>query len=378
MLPYTVFLLAALFLSSSCKAGGMDPLVPDAPSPLDCLPDGACAAQDEIVYVDADRGVDDAACTKPSPCKRISTGLATGRSNLWIRGTFDEAITVDGRVDGRIVSIQAEPGQATLTLSGGGGAVLTAKNGASVSVYGVAIAGAHITGTAGISSQASTLSLSHVTISHMPGTAVLVDGGSITLTQSMIAYNTGGGVSVIGSTGFVIVGNTFIGNGHVRLPFGAINIATTQSAANRMEFNSFFKDVAQDGVGSAIACDAGKFVARNNVIYANGSATSTLQVSGSCSHEYTVTGPVTPLPGIGNQFVTSPIFSDPAYDDLHLMPGCPGLHAADPGTDLRGVAERDLDGTIRKQRASDGAYETPAAASTPTPCPAQATSAAGS
>jgi hypothetical protein len=50
-----------------------------------------------------------------------------------------------------------------------------------------------------------------------------------------------------------------------------------------------------------------------------------------------------------------PRFANPSQGDLHLLPMSPAIGAADPASDLTGIAARDLDGDIRTKPADIGA-----------------------
>jgi len=103
----------------------------DCPLSSACLPDGSCASTTDVAYVDPLQGVG-SACTLAAPCKRVSDALATARPYVKLKGTIDEAVTING---GRVVAILADPGT-TLTRTNGNGAVLTAQDdGTSVSIY---------------------------------------------------------------------------------------------------------------------------------------------------------------------------------------------------------------------------------------------------
>jgi hypothetical protein len=52
-----------------------------------------------------------------------------------------------------------------------------------------------------------------------------------------------------------------------------------------------------------------------------------------------------------------PLFQNVATGDLHLRPGSPAIRAADPGSILTGIAERDIDGDVRIAPATIGADE---------------------
>lgn len=331
----------------------------DCPLSNACLPDGSCAAETDVAYADP-LGADNTLCSKVAPCLRVANALATGRRYVKFHGTIDEAVTVDR---GRAVTFLADPGATLTRRSAGSQPVLTVKDeGTSLAVYGLTIANALDTATIGVvvppASGDPTVALTRVTISNNPGGGISISGGALDLAQSLVSDNLGGGATVSMPAKFAIVGNLFIDNGTGSSPLGAIAISTLASTTNRLEFNSFYRNASQDGVGAAIRCVAGAFTARDNILYANGSATNHEQVSGTCAHTYSLVQPGTLPAGNGN-LAADPRFQDAAGGDLHLLPGSPAFQAADPDSDLTGLASRDIDGTSRKRPATIGAYQPP-------------------
>ena len=180
----------------------------------------------------------------------------------------------------------------------------------------------------------------------------------MTISQSTIAGNTGGGIFIM-NTAFVVVGNAFFQNGTNGSLVGALAVSAPSNAANRLEFNSFSKNASTDGVASAIQCTVtGAFTARNNIMSDNGTLSNMNQVGGTCMHAYSIARPGTVPSGSGNSGA-DPLFKNTTTGDLHLMPGSPALGAADPMSTLTGVAEFDIDGEKRTSPSDIGADEVP-------------------
>jgi hypothetical protein len=154
------------------------------------------------------------------------------------------------------------------------------------------------------------------------------------------------------------VGNVFFANGTSLGNVGGVAVSTSQSSANRLEFNSFNKNQTQNGLGTAIQCVAGTFTARNNAMSENGTLTNMEQVGGTCVHAYSIARPGTVPPGTGNSGM-DPMFENTTTGDLHLKAGSPALGAADPASMLTGPAEFDIDGNKRTSPADIGADEVP-------------------
>jgi hypothetical protein len=325
----------------------------DCPS-IACLPDGSCAAEADVAYVEA-AAPDTAPCSRVAPCGHVATALATDRHYVKLRGTIDEGVTVDG---GRIVTFLGDP-KATLTRrSGGGPIVLVRGTGTMVAIYDLAIADAGAGGVGVVmpSSSAPSVTLVRTTIHNNPGGGISISGGSLLIARSTISGNLGGGITILQDGKFDVIDNVFVGNGSLNSATGAIAITVGSSAGDRLEFNTFYDNVAQDGVGPAIQCSAGSFIARNNILYGNGTVSAPQQVGGSCGHAYSIMQPG-PLPsGLGNQSA-DPRLVDPDAGNFHLLPGSPAIGASDPSSDLSGATAKDFDGAARVKPAAIGAYQ---------------------
>lgn len=344
-----------------------------------CLPDGSCADAGQVAYVEpAPGGTDNSSCTRATPCTVIAKAVTTGRPYVKLAGTTNEQVTLNNRN----VTLLAEPG-AKLTATSNG--ILLRIDGTSqVAIYDLEISGASgssgfgisissgatamvrltrvkVSGNqaGGISASGGTLAVSQSTISDNIGGGISASGVTLTVSQSTISGNAGGGISVGVNGTFAIVGNVFFENGAQAGTVGGVSISTAQNAANRLEFNSFNKNATTDGFGPAIQCMVGgAFVARNNVMSENGTLTNMNQVGGTCTHTHSIVRPGTLPPGEGNSSA-DPLFVNTTTGDLHVRAGSPVLGAADPRTDLTGLAARDIDGDVRTVPADIGADEVP-------------------
>lgn len=324
-----------------------------------CLPDGSCAPASSVAYViAAPAGADNSRCGLTNPCASVSAALATGLPLLKLSGTIDEGVIVDS---GRMVTFLADPG-AKLKHSSGEPILTVRGDGTSLQVYDLSLSeapnsanGFGLLVPAGAGSP--TVSLTRVTIANDPAQGISVSGGTLRISQSIISSNTGGGIAITNAT-FAVIGNVFFNNGNDTSTTGGLFINSTQSAANRVEFNSFSRNKAQDAVGTGIQCTAGGFTARNNVLSDNGTVTNSVQVGGGCSHAYSIVRPGALPNGPGNK-ADDPKFRNAAMGDLHILPGSAAIGGADPGTDLSGIAARDIDGDLRKAPADIGADQVP-------------------
>lgn len=324
-----------------------------------CLPDGSCAQPDNVAYIAAaPSGTDNPICSLTTPCTRVAAALATGRPYVKFHGVIDEAVLVNG---GRSVTFLGDPG-AELTRSVGSGAIVTVQDDrTSLSIYELSISNAP-NSASGIGcliptgAGAPTLSLTRVSITNNPGGGISSSLGAVTVAQSTISGNQGGGISIANGI-FIVVGNVFFNNGGNTTLVGGISIGTAANSANRLDFNSFALNTSQDGISPAVQCVAGSFTAKNNIMSGNRTPTpGANQAGGTCMHAYSIIQPGTIPPGTQNSG-SDPLFVDPAKGDLHLQSTSPARRAADPGSDLTGVASHDIDGNVRVAPADIGAYQ---------------------
>lgn len=340
----------------ACDAGGAGRCIrhTDCESRA-CLPDGTCADAADVAYVEA-ATPDTAPCTKVAPCGHISIALTTGKLTIKLHGTIDgDGVTVDR---GRVVTLLGDPGATLTRRAGGGPVVLATGTGTRLSIYDVAIADAGPTsiGIVMPSSSAPNVTLVRTTIRNNPGGGISAAGGSLSIEQSTVSDNLGGGITLLQSSQFYIVSSVFFANGSLSSATGAVMIAIDASAGNRLEFNTFYDNIAQSGVGAAIQCSAGAFVARNNILYGNGTLASPQQIGGSCGHAYSIVLPGTLPPGPSNR-AADPRFINPEAGDFHLGAGSPAIGASDPGSDLCGAASIDFDGAPRVKPVAIGAFQ---------------------
>lgn len=318
-----------------------------------CLPDGSCAMENEVAYLDSG-GTDNPTCSKALPCTKFDKALVTGRMFVKIKGMINEQVTINNRS----VTLLADPG-AKLT-STNSGVILRVDGSSVVNIYDLEISNGLGAGGIGLSMPAgnsATVNLRRAKLLNNTGGGINTSNGNLTVSQSTISSNAGGGISLTNGT-FVIVGNVFFNNGTQLGSVGGVAITASQNAANRLEFNSFNKNQTQDGLGTAIQCIAGSFTARNNILSGNGTASNLEQTGGTCLHAYSIVRPGALPAGTGNSAM-DPLFTNTTTGDLHLMAGSPALGAADPSSNLLGAAEFDIDEQKRTSPADLGADEVP-------------------
>lgn len=320
-----------------------------------CLPSGACAADGAVLHT-SPSGPETATCSSTDPCSlthalalvdatRKVIQLAGGTYTFSTTVTLDKELTLFGR-------------DAVIDHNGTDGSTIRIGPNGKVDLDYVTIIGADGMYGHGIESTDSTATLRAHAISVLNNQRIGIDwsGASLTLVVSRIAQNGGGGVRVMGSA-FKITGNVFWANGSDASTVGGVSIGGSLQSTNRLDFNSFTRNSTQDGLGAAVNCN-GALSARNNIMSFNGTLTNAEQVSGTCSHTYSIVRPGSLPSGIGNA-ASDPLFVNTATGDLHIQTGSPALSAADPTSDLSDVAAHDLDGQLRQAPADIGADEVP-------------------
>jgi hypothetical protein len=300
----------------------------------------------------------ESACTASQPCS-LQTALTLFTPQRFAiklsPGTYRGAISIG---DNQRLEIHGDGADLTRNA---GGPLLVARGLAELTVLGLRIHHADGVGTGhGISCSEEfgnmpAVTLHRVIIDTNREIGIVATYCKLRVERSTISGNRGGGISMTNGT-FVIVGNVVFDNGSFTTPVGGISIANP-STTDRLEFNTFCFNLAQDGRGAAIDCFVEPFTARNNIISHNYSGTGVEQARG-CTLEYSLVYPGPVLPGIGNSSA-DPLFENLGEGDLHLMAGSPARGAADPGSDLTGPAGLDIDGDQRTSPADIGADEVP-------------------
>jgi Right handed beta helix region len=323
-----------------------------------CLPDGRCADEAEVAYVDGAAPATAVECTRLEPCRQLiqALNLMPQRPVIKVlRGTVVE--DTNRQIYNRTVTIVADPG-AVLTRAGQGECLRVEGQAARVTIEDLAVSNIQGGGTA-IFLRDGELTLNRVEISNNTGVGIRVGGGALRLARSRISGNRDGGLSIENSSAiFEVVGNFFIGNGTSGSISGAIRINNAQASLARLEHNSLYGNLA-GGRGGAIDCN-GALVARNNIVSGAAGAPVTQQLGGSCTYTYSIFNALSnPVPaGPGNRG-TDPQFVDPASGDLHIRESSPAQGAADPNTVLDALSELDRDGDRRIAPADIGADEVP-------------------
>jgi hypothetical protein len=353
------------------------------------LPSGGCAAPDTIIHAAStgDTGPKSACggSGQKSCTLEDALALAAADSTKKVIRLDDNGTFTPSRSNFVVnTNITIEAHMATLhPKNGSDGPILKVTGGKSLTLLGGTVEGATGTGGDGIACDASsTLAVQGATIQNnkesaidssscnltitstkMQGNsandnnslAINVTGGSIVMYRSTLMQNRGGELAIGGGATFQILENAFLNNGDPNGFNAGIAISAPTNLINRFDFNTIVANKSQTTPG--IQCSAGTFTAQNNIIWNN---TGSGPLGGTCVHDYSFIGPTVTIPGItdgGHNKAIDPKLVSEA-NDPHLQPGSPAIKAANPATDLTGIAAKDIDGDARTMPADCGADQT--------------------
>lgn len=304
-----------------------------------CLPDGSCADEASVAYVDP-TATNNPACSLSTPCNKVASALSTNRPYVKITGTIDEAITLDGT---RTVTFLGAPG-AKLTRTNNG-QLLRIADAARVAIYDLEISGA-LGANVGISmspGNTAALSLVRAKVIGNTGGGVSASGGSLTISQSTIAGNAGGGVKIDGAQ-FDITNTIIAKNGSVSTSYGGMLVSQTNTGTRRFEFNTVTENGGMTGATTGVLCNliGQPMTFSNNIIYGNQVIAPGAQAGGvNCTWTYSDIGPDA-VSGTGN-INADPMFVNAAQDNYHIAATSPCKDAADPAATITS----DMDGETR-------------------------------
>lgn len=220
-----------------------------------CRPDGACAAESEVAYVET--GGVGRLCMKGLPCT-LQAALGTDRPYIKIKGSITENVTVNVA---RPITILAEPGA---SLSKDSGILLRIEGGSDLTVYDLTFTGTK-GGADAISMQngnTANLTLHRVKVVKNSGAGIKADGGTLNLFRSTIAQNAGGGIVLSSTTAFDIRNNFIIQNGSPSSEIGGLK-AISVGSTNKLEFNT----IVDNQAGNAAAQTGGVICVNNAAPY---------------------------------------------------------------------------------------------------------------
>lgn len=308
----------------------------DCGSAESCLPTGACGGDDTVAYVEMN--ATGTTCTKADPCDRVSDAMNLQPERMFIKitGAIDEGVSINDRD----VTLFGAPG-AKLHRSSAG-TVVNITSGSNVSIYDLEITRL-TSGTFGIQMQSGatgSLTLRRVAVTGHDQRGLAIMGGRITIHQSRISDNPGGGLDIRDGTMGFEVRNTFIyvnGNDGAGTTIGGVRIEP--NVGGKFEFNTV---VYNEGSGSThkpgVSCAGASNTMNGNIVLGNRQAfdppSDLTQVNGDCT--------------VGTNFVSGTAtvsFEAPLMGNFHLTAASPTT-VLDAATDCSTVTD-DFDGDAR-------------------------------
>lgn len=300
-----------------------------------CLPNGSCGASADVAYVTPTGGGTD--CSQSAPCSSVKVALATHRNFVKLSGSLSEGVAITNQN----VTILAEPGT---KLSAGTGYMFDFVGSSQVTIFDLEISSPNALGIR-LSTSGTAVSLQRVTLRDMHS-AIDMSGGTLNISQSTVRNNDdgitgfGGTINISESTfadndrGMYVAGGTLnISRSTIRnnkttgvfmadtATFHIVNnfihhngtpassevggVRALPIGNSTLEFNTIVFNSATAAGAGGVACSDAAFVARNNLIYGNTSATA-----GTCMFD--------PLPSN-----TDPKFANPAENDYQLTANTP-------------------------------------------------------
>lgn len=310
----------------------------DCPSNA-CLPTGACANADDVLYVDG-MSPNTMTCDKANPCSTVQAALAASATKSIIRVTGKVAtgtvITLNSRDVTILGEIVAPTAAKTSILSSTGATDVMALDGTSkVRLYDLQLDGA-----LGVDRNAIVIANTHSGELELQRCVVtnnyfgITNGGNslVTLSRSIVSTNNHGGVILNGNTPKFDITNNFIfrngGSGGGIQHSGITIIGVNPGTPARLEFNTIVDNDANGGGSRSggVQCTMTSFAAPNNLIVRNAldddPNMAGAQVNGGC----VFTGSVTSATLMNITFVKP----DSGPFDYHLV--APSLGAIDQAT----------------------------------------------
>jgi Right handed beta helix region len=285
-----------------------------------CLPDGSCAVDTKVAYVDGGTGSLASECTQAAPCLLVSTGLNKKREIVRVKGVVNEPSTVAtttttkqilGAPGAKIVSINvggdplfsvvsgSDTTFTNITIGGNGtlipaacvdwpsnsngkltitkGKIERCKVGVNLASSGgtVTVTSSTVSGntTAGISSSGGTVTVTSSTVSGNTTAGISSSGGTVTVTSSTVSGNKGGGV-LISASNFMLVNNFVIDNGdsaNTGSSFGGVSLDTNNGSTSKFENNTVAYNRTKNAASAApgVECTISNFIATGNIVTSN-------------------------------------------------------------------------------------------------------------
>ncbi len=246
-----------------------------------CLPDGSCAVEGDVAYVDGTSGAG-VTCTKNAPCKTVTLAIATPKALVKVTGAVDDRVSI-----GRAVKLFAAPNAELSSTSNG--TLLTTTGAATVEVYDLTIANASGVNVGyGVQVSANTtFAMTRGNITGCREAGLITNGGTVTVTGSTVTGNTGGGISITNST-FKLVNNFIASNGNGAVNgsgFGGVQMSSSATTNEFTQNTVVFNHQTAIALNSpGVNCSVSNFAGARNIISGNDTGTVFgAQTAGACT-----------------------------------------------------------------------------------------------
>jgi len=296
-----------------------------------CLPTGACGDDTNVAYVSAS-GIDGGACTRADPCLKITMAATRGKPYIKVQNDLDEAVTLNNAS----VTILATRGTAVKRTTSG--AIFDIRGTSSVTIRDLTIRdGLGSTGHGIVVpfGEPVTLSLDRVNVINNAGVGLSVQGGTLTVSRSVVSGNTSGGAYVYAN--FNITNSLFVANGSTLSNTGGAFL--TPSGNVTFKFNTVANNAAMSGAITGINC--GNAMTSSNTIVSGNT------VSNSCGFEYSLFDmgtAVSPTNLAGDPKFKNVMAGNPlAADYFRIQSASDAVDHADPASTMN----TDIDGDSR-------------------------------
>jgi len=315
---------------------------------LTCMPDGSCAAESDVAYVEAPTGAGGGVCTRQNPCGRVSQGVASLKKVIKLTGVNTENVTIRDRA-----TLLTIVGDATARLVANNGAVLDVQGSTKLAVAGVTIGADTATATAGVVfAIASTgqIELRRVRVQNHNSGGIRILDGELRMFESTVYGNLGGGVSIAPTALVYTLRNNFIiGNGKSSgvspgpSPFGGVLLEP--DVGGTFEFNTVAINSSSGTRKPGIACTGPSNRAANNIVVNNFEATTGMTDGSQVNNDASACafGNTVKL-GNGAPLVFAAMGSDPP--DFHLTAQSPTT-VRDAAGNCAATVPTDVDGQSR-------------------------------
>lgn len=295
-----------------------------------CLPTGACGDNTNVAYVAAG-GNDAGACTLDSPCGTITAAATKGKPYIKVQNDLSEAVSLDNAN----VTILAEPG-ATIRRSTTGPIFdlrgtsnitirdLTIREGLGTTGHGIVV------GTG----EPVNLILDGVYIVGNTGAGLIVQGGTLSMSRSVVSGNASGGGNIAAT--FNITNSLFVANGSATSVVGGLQLSPVGTVT--FKFNTVANNTSSTAIRGINCVFA---VTGTNTIVSNN------EVGSTCSFEYSLFDAAVSVSGTNragdpkfkNTLATSALMPD--Y--FRILPTSDAVDGGDPASTMM----TDIDGDAR-------------------------------